>query len=142
MINLKEYVIAAFNVNSKRFVIYIAIQEFKKMRVYFKKQALIKTQSRNQIGALLFDEIVTVFPIKYSNYSNILSTENTIALPKHIGINDYVIILEEGKQSPFGLIYNLELIKLEILNTYIKTKQANSSICLFKLLAKAFILFN
>ena len=46
IIDKKNFVITALNANSEMFVIYIVIQEQKKMLVYFKKQAQIKTSSR------------------------------------------------------------------------------------------------
>ena len=39
IIDLKEFVIAALDVNSKTFVVYVAIQEQKKMPMHSKKQA-------------------------------------------------------------------------------------------------------
>ena len=49
---------------------------------------------------------------------------------------------EEDKQSPFGLIYNLRLVELETLKTYIKTNLANDFTRLSKSLARTFILFD
>ena len=52
---------------------------------------------------------------KYSDYSNFFSVKNAIKLLKYIRINHYIIKLEENKLSFFGLIYNLELVKLKTL---------------------------
>ena len=46
-------------------------------------------------------------------------------LPKNLEINEYIIELKKSKQLSFGLIYNLGLIELKILKTYIKTKLIN-----------------
>lgn len=43
-------------------------------------------------------------------------------------MNDYIIKLKIDKQLFFSLIYNIKLIKLEILKTYIKTNLTNSFI--------------
>ena len=67
---------------------------------------------------------------------------NTIELSKNTKINKHAIKLEENKQPPFGLIYNLELVELETLKTYIKTNLANNFIWLFKSSTRAPILFN
>ena len=69
------------------------------MPIYFKKQAQIKAQSGAQIRALLFNEILTEIPAKYSNYSNVFSVKNAVKFPENIGINKHTIKLEEGKQS-------------------------------------------
>lgn len=68
--------------------------------------------------------------------------ENVAEFLEYTKINNHIIKLEENKQTSFGLIYNLELIELETLMTYIKAKFANSFICLFKYLAKTSIFFN
>ena len=68
--------------------------------------------------------------------------KNAAKLPENTGINEHAIKLEEGKQPPFGPIYSLELIKLEILKTYIKTNLANSFIRSSKSPVKALILFD
>ena len=57
-----------------------------------------------------------------------------------MGINEHAIKLQEGKQPPYGPIYNLGPIKLNTLKTYIETNLANSFICLSKFLARALIL--
>ena len=87
--DLKEFVIAALNVNSKTFVIYIAIWKQEKMLVYFEKQA--------QIRALQFDKTSTEVPVEYSDYSNIFLVENIAKLPEKIRINKYAIELKKDK---------------------------------------------
>ena len=47
---------------------------------------------------------------------------------ENIKIKKYAIELEEGKQPPFGPIYSLEPVELEILKTYIKINLAISFI--------------
>ena len=63
-------------------------------------------------------------------------------LPKYTKINDHVIKLEENKQLFFKSIYNLGLVKLEILKTYIKINLFNCFIQTFKSFIKIFIFFN
>ena len=53
----------ALNIDSKIFVMHVAIQEQEKMLVHFKKQA--------QIRALLFDQASIEIPTEYSNYNNV-----------------------------------------------------------------------
>ena len=57
-------------------------------------------------------------------------------------MNENSIKLEEGKQPPFGSIYSLDLVKLEMLKTYIETNLANGFIRPFKSPAEAPILFD
>ena len=62
-------------------------------------------------------------------------------LSKHTIINNHFINLIDDKQSSYGLIYNLRLMELKILKTYIKTNLANGFIYSSKLLASILILF-
>ena len=55
----------------------------------------------------------------------------------YIRMNDHAIQLEKSKQLSFEPIYSLEIIKLEILKTYIKNKLAISLIWHFKSFVKS-----
>ena len=120
--------------NSKTFVVHMAIREQKKMLVHSKKQA--------QVGTLLFDKTFTNVLAEYSNYSNIFLTKYTTKLLEKTRINEYTIKLKKGQQSPFESISSLELIELEALKTYIKTNLTNGFIWSSKSSARALILFD
>ena len=110
----------ALDVNNKTFVGYMVIQEQEKMLVHSKKQA--------QIRVLLFDKALIEVLVEYSDYSNVFLAKNAVELPENIRINEHAIKLKKDKQPSFGLIYNLELVELEILKTYIETNLANNFI--------------
>ena len=97
------------NIDSKTFVVHVAIREQEEMLVHSKRQA--------QVGALLFDKAPTKVLAEYSDYSDVFSAENAGELPENTRINEHAIELEEGKQSPFGPIYNLGPVELETLKT-------------------------
>ena len=134
IVNPKEFVIAALDIDSKTFVVHVAIRKQEEMPVHSEKQA--------QVGALLFDKASTKVLAEYSNYSNVFSAENATELPENTGMNKHAIKLEEGKQPLFGLIYSLGQVELEILKTYIKTNLANGFIRPSKSPAGAPILFD
>ena len=62
-------------------------------------------------------------------------------LPKYINIIDHFIILINDKQLPSSIIYNLKLVELEILKTYIETNLVNGFIRPSKSLVNISILF-
>ena len=95
-----------------------------------------------QVRVLLFDKASTEVLAEYSDYSNFFLAENVAELPKNMGMNEHAIKLEEGKQPPFGPIYNLGPVELETLKTYIETNLANGFICPSKSPAGAPILFD
>ena len=68
--------------------------------------------------------------------------ENAAELSENTEINEHAIKLEEGKQPPFGPIYSIGSVKLEILKTYIMTNLTNGFIRPSKSLAGAPILFD
>ena len=120
--------------NSETFVVHVAISKQEEMPVHSKKQA--------QVGALLLNKAPTKVLAEYSDYSNIFSAEYTVESPENIGMNEYTIAIEKGKQLSFGPIYSLEPLELETLKTYIKTNLAISFIRPFKSPIGAFILFD
>ena len=134
IVDPKEFVIAAFDVNSKTFVVHMAIREREEILMHSKRQV--------QVGALLFDKASTEVPAEYSNYNNVFSAENAAELLENTGMNKHTIELEEGKQPPFDPIYSLGPVELEILKTYIETNLANDFIQPSKSLAGAPIFFD
>ena len=69
---------------------------------------------------------------KYFNYNKIFLIKYITKLLKDIYINNYIIKLKKDNQLFLRLIYSLKLIKLEILEFYIKINLANKFIKLFK----------
>ena len=134
IVDLEEFVIATLDINNKTFVMHVDIWEREKMLVHSKKQA--------QVGALLFNKVLTKVLAKYFDYSNIFLIENVAKLLENIRINEYAIKLEKDKQLLFNLIYNLGLVELETLKTYIKTNLAASFIWPSKSPARILIFFD
>ena len=134
IVDSKEFVIVALDINSETFVIHIAIRDRKEMLVHSKKQA--------QVRVLLFDKVLTEVLAEYSNYSNLFLAENVVELLKNTGMNEHAIKLKESKQLSFDSIYSLGPVKLETLKTYIKTNLANGFIRPSKSSAGAPIFFD
>ena len=134
IVNPKEFVIAALDVDSETFVVHVVIWKREEMPVHSKNQA--------QVGTLLFDKALTEVLAEYSHYKNVFSAENVAELLENTGINEHAIELEEGKQPPFGPIYSLGSVELETLKTYIKTNLTNGFIRPSKSPAGAPILFD
>ena len=79
-----------------------------------------------QVALLTSEE--TGIPAKYSDFSNVFSLDSAVKLPEYIGIDDHLIDLLDNNQPPYGLIYRLGLVELEILKPYIKANLASSFI--------------
>ena len=73
----------ALDVNSKTFVIYLAIKEQKKMPI--------------QVAALIFNKTPIVFLGEYPDYNNVFSAKNAAKISENIGMNEHSIELEEDK---------------------------------------------
>ena len=95
-----------------------------------------------QVAALIADEAPVAILADHLDFEDVFSKESAAVLPEYTEINTHAIDLEEGKQLPYGPIYSLRLMELEILKTYIETNLANSFICPSKFLAGAPILFD
>ena len=148
LVDLKEFVIAALDADSKLYVVHVAIREQEQMAMNPDSKAQIKAQSRAQIqdkaqvGALLFNKAPIEVLAEYLDYSNVFLAENAAELSENTRMNEYAIKLEEAKQPSFGAIYSLGPVELETLKIYIKTNLANGFICLSKSPTGAFILFD
>ena len=132
IIDKREFAAAALNADNKIFVVHIAaLAELTTMPIHPSCQA--------QINMLMSEE--TGIPAKYSDFSNIFSSDSAAELPEHTGINNHPIDLLNNKQPPYGPIYSLGLVELETLKTYIKANLASGFIRLSKFPAGAPILF-
>lgn len=78
----------------------------------------------------------------YNKFANLFSLDRAIEFLDYIGINNYASKLVKGKPWPYGTIYSLNLLKLEILKKYIKTHPKKGFIRHFKWPIGAFILFD
>ena len=61
-------------------------------------------------------EKVTVLA-KYSDFPDAFSKKSAAVLPEQTDFNEHAIELREGKQPPYGPIYNLEPVELKTLKT-------------------------
>ena len=96
---------------------------------------------RLQISALIAEKAPTKVFAKYLDFVNLFFSDFASKFPKHTGINNYAIKLVEDRQTPYGSVYSLRLIELEILKAYIETNRANRFIRPSKSPASAPILF-
>ena len=132
IIDKREFVAVALNANNEIFVVYVAaLVEPTTMPIYPSCQA--------QVAALTSKK--TRIPAKYSDFSNVFSSESAAELLEYTGINDHFINLLDDKQPPYGPIYSLGPVKLEILKTYIKANLASGFIRPSKSPSGALILF-
>ena len=92
-----------------------------------------------QIASLVAKEVI--IPAKYLDFAHVFSKESAKVSLKCTRINEHAIELENGKQSPYGTIYSLDPVELEILKIYIKTNLANVFIRPLKSPADASIVF-
>lgn len=88
----------------------------------------IHLKRKARIALPKFKKAPVFVSTKYLDSANIFSEKLAIVLLENTKINVYTIELEEGKQPLYRLIYSLDLVKLEILKTYIKTNPVNSFI--------------
>ena len=118
--------------NIKAFIVHVNFLSLGlKMTIYPAKKVQI---------ALLLPKKVTI-PAKHLDFADVFLKESANILSEQSKVNKYAIKLAKGKKLAYKPIYNLELMRLEIFNTYIKTNLVNSFIRVSKLLTGAPILF-
>ena len=136
LVEKKKFAAAALDPGHKIFIVYVAFLNNPN------QEGNIHHSCRAQIAALIANEALTLIPTEHSDFANIFSLKLTSELPKHTGINDHAIELDDNQQPSYRPIYRLGLVELEMLKTYIKTNLANGFIRLSKSPVEAPIFFN
>ena len=119
LIGKKKFVATTLDQENKSLVIYVdsIIQDWD-----------IYSFWRTQIALLKVDETLTSVPLKYADFAEVFFKNLAIELPDHTGINNHIIDLIKRHQPSYKPIYNLRLVELQILKTYIKTNLVNDLI--------------
>ena len=136
----KEFAAAALNSESETFVVHVA--SLSSDASPSSSPLDIHPSRKPQISGLIAKEAPTMVSAKYSDFADVFSPDLASKLPKHTRINNHAIELVKGQQPPYGPIYNLEPVELEILKAYIKINLANGFIRPSKSPAGAPILFD
>ena len=79
---------------------------------------------------------------RYIDFIDVFLAKLVIKLSKYTNINNLIIKLIDDSKPLYSPIYSLDLIELEIMNTYIKNYIANSFIKPSKSSIRAFISFD
>ena len=80
--------------------------------------------------------------VKYSDFADIFFPDLVSEFFKHTGISDYAIKLVDSQQPSYKPIYNLELVELKTLKTFININLAHKFIKSSKLSVSTLIIFN
>ena len=132
IINKREFMAAALNVDDETFVMYIAaLAELTIMPIYSSYQAQVALLTSKENGILA----------EYLDFSNVFFLDSTMKLLEHTRINNHPINLLDDKQPLYSPIYSLRLVELEKLKIYIKANLASGFIKPSKFPAGASILF-
>ena len=132
IIDKKKFAVATLNIDNETFVVHIvALAELTTMLIYLCYQAQVALLTSKKTG----------IPAKYSEFSDVFSSDSAAKLPEHTGINNYLINLLDDKQLPYGPIYSLGLVELKMLKTYIEANLASGFIRLSKSSTNTLILF-
>ena len=117
IIRKKEFATTALDADNKTFVLYLKILAKPTIMPIY---SLLETPVTLLINIEIF--------AKYFDFLDIFSSNSAVELLEYTRINNYPINLLKDKQLLYSLIYNLELVELEILKTYIKANLASSFI--------------
>ena len=124
----KKFAAAAFDLEHETYVVHIGLVSSNTSPSFFLLELNIHPFCRPQVSGLIVKKAPTKVPAKYSDFADVFSSDLASELPEHTGINDHAIKLVNGQQAPYGLIYNLEPVKLETLKAYIETNLTNEFI--------------
>ena len=158
IIDRKEFAKAALDENVEAFVVHVTSLSLNSMPIHPAREAQIASLVIEEVQIPELDEHVEAFvvhvtslstmpiypareaqiaslvaeevkiPTEYSDFSNVFLEEKASILPEATELNQHAIELQEGQQPPYGPIYSLGPVELEMLKTYIETNLANSFI--------------
>lgn len=131
----KEFALIALHPKDETFVVYITFF------ACFNLGLEIYSFHRAQIAFLKADKVFTSIFSKFFDCADVFSKDLVAKLWEYTRIDNYTINLVEDQQPPYNLIYNLRLIELKTLKTYIKTNLANGFKKPSKSLTNIFIIF-
>ena len=97
---------------------------------------------RPQIAGLIAKKALIKVAVEYTDFADVFSLNLASKLPKHTGIDDYIIKLFNSQQPLYGIIHGLKPINLETLKVNIKTNLVKEFIKLSKSSARAPIFFD
>ena len=130
LIGRKKFVAAALNLEYETYIVHVRLVS----SVTSPSSPLLDIHllSRPQIFGVITEETSMKVSAKYSDFVDVFSLDLASKLFKHTGINNHVIELVDGQQSPYGPIYSPRPVQLETLKAYIETNLANGLIRLSK----------
>ncbi len=135
LIGKKEFAAAALDPEHEAFVVHIAA-------LSIDTGDEVHPSRRAQIAHLKANKALTKIPSEYADFADVFSPKLAVELPEHTRINDYAIELMDDRQPPYGPIYSLRPVELEILKAYIQNNLASGFIRPFKSPVEAPIPFN
>lgn len=134
LIKKKEFVVAALNLEDGAFVILVTF-------IVNTSSNLVHLSCRAEIALLKANEVPTAIPSEWTDFTDIFSLEMVAELLEYTKIYDHAIQLIDSNKPSYKAIYNLRLLKLRTLKTYIETNLVKSFIRLSRSLINALIIF-
>ena len=122
LVDKKEFVTAALDPEHETYVVHVASFSSTSLASFN-----IYPSQRPQISGLITED-ATKISAEYSDFVDIFSPDVAFELPEYTRINNHAIELVKSQQPPYGLIYSLGPVELEILKAYIETNFANGFI--------------
>ena len=123
LVGKKEFAPVALDPENETFVVHVASLSSDLSPSSFPLN--VQPFHRPQISGLIIEEVSTKISAKYSDFADVFSPDLASELPKHIGMNDHAKKLIDGLQPPYGPIYSLRPVELEILKAHIEINLAN-----------------
>ncbi len=121
LIGKKEFAVAALDPEHKAFIVHIAA-------LSVDSGDEVHPSRKAQIAHLKADEASTKVLSEYADFADVFSPKLVIEFPEHAGINDHAIELVDDWQPPYGPIYSLGPVELEILKVYFENNLARGFI--------------
>ena len=128
LIDKNTFTAAALDLKYETYVVYVGSVNSVALLSSSPLELDFHPSRRLQISGLIAKKTPTKIFDEYVDFADVFFSDLTSKLFDHIRINNNAIKLVDGQQLPYGPIYSLEPIKLEILKAYSETNLANKFI--------------
>lgn len=131
----KEFTARVFDLDNKTLLVHIISLTISNLNVD------VHSFCRALIALWIIDQAFIVFLFESVDCVDVLSSNFAAKLSKYTKINNHFIDLVKDYQPSYKFIYNLKIIELETLKTYIKVNLVNGFIKSSKSLINVLIFF-
>ena len=114
LVGKKEFADAAFDPEHETYVVHVGLVRSNASPSSSPLELNVHPSCRPQVSDLIAEKALMKVPAEYLDFADVFFPDLASELLEHTGINNYAIELVDGQRPPYGPIYSLGSVELEI----------------------------